>query len=116
MSTLPKSLLLATALFLLLAAPALARASRGSSPATVTVVMRDPGCHWFSVGGKLTTALSAKGPVSLANFDEAALKIVGAHGVVRDAVAGHVLLGKGLYRITMVGQARDDNTLKLFVK
>src|SRR5947209_18903947 len=45
----------------------------------VTVVMKDPGCHWFSVAGKLKTKLAVAGPARLFNVDEAALKIVG-HG------------------------------------
>ena len=53
---------------------------------TVRVVMHDPGCHWFSVGGKFTTKLSVKGPIALANFDEAAIKVAGPNGIKRDAV------------------------------
>ena len=67
--------------------------------------MHDPGCHWFSVGGKFTTKLSVKGPIALANFDEAALKVAGPTGTRRDAVGRHITLTRGSYRITMVGQA-----------
>jgi hypothetical protein len=82
----------------------------------VTVAMHDPGCHWFSTGGKFTKTLSAKGPVELANFDEATLKIKSASGVRLDGVGKKIILARGSYRITMVGQARDDNTLKLIVE
>jgi hypothetical protein len=90
-------------------------AGQTSSAKTVRVVMHDPGCHWFSVGGKFTTRLSVRGPVSLANYDEATLKISGSHGVKHDAVGKRISLTRGTYRITMVGQAADDNTLKLVV-
>jgi hypothetical protein len=81
----------------------------------VTVVMHDPGCHWFAVGGTFKKTLSVKGTVSLANYDEAALKVVGPTGVKRDPVGKSIILGHGVYKITMVGQAPDDNTLKLTV-
>jgi len=91
--------------------------SQSSAIKTVSVVMKDPGCHWFSVGGKVTMKmnLSVKGPVALANYDEAALKIVGPTGVKHVAVAKKITLMRGSYRITMVGQHPDDNTLRLVV-
>lgn len=99
----------------LVAGQALA-ARHASAPTTVTVAMHDPGCHWFLVGGKYMRSLAVKGPVSLVNFDEAALKIAGASGMRLDAVGKKVALVRGTYRITMVGQAPDDNTLRLIVK
>ncbi len=90
-------------------------ASHVTSTKTVRVVMKDPGCHWFSVGGKLKIKLAVKGPVALANFDEAALKIAGPHGTKLDPVGKSITLTRGSYRITMVGQHPDDNTLKLTV-
>lgn len=83
---------------------------------TVTVAMHDPGCHWFSVGGKYTKTLAVRGPVALANADEATLKVVGPKGARLDAVGKKIVLSSGTYKITMVGQAPDDNTLKLVVK
>ena len=77
--------------------------------------MHDPGCHWFSVNGAYKTKLTVKGPAQLANFDEAALKIVGPT-VKRDPVGKSIILGHGVYKITMVGQAKDDNHLKLIVR
>jgi hypothetical protein len=91
-------------------------ARHASSPTAVTVAMHDPGCHWFLVGGKYMKSLSVKGPVSLVNVDEATLKIAGASGAKLDAVGKKVALARGTYRITMVGQAPDDNTLTLNVK
>ena len=91
-------------------------ARHASAPTKVTVAMHDPGCHWFLVGGKYTKSLSVKGPVSLVNLDEAALKIAGVSGMKLDAVGKKVALVRGAYRITMVGQAPDDNTLMLIVK
>ena len=91
--------------------------SQSSAMKTVNVVMKDPGCHWFSIGGKVTMKLkvSVKGPVALANYDEAALKIVSTSGVKHVAVDKRITLKRGSYRITMVGQHPDDNTLKLVV-
>src|ERR1051325_10102173 len=44
--------------------------ANGTAPGakTVTVVMRDPGCHWFAVNGKYLKTLTAQGPVKLANY------------------------------------------------
>lgn len=92
-----------------------AQATR-AAPRTVTVAMHDPGCHWFQVGpnsfGKSETV---HGPVVLANNDEAALLVADRSGTKTDPVGGKVALTPGTYRITMVGQAPDDNHLKLVV-
>jgi hypothetical protein len=101
---------------LMLAAPAAA------APAKLIVAMRDPGCHWFYVGGgpnhrQYAKAVVRHGPVTLLNLDEAALKIKGPGGTKIERVGGKLTLKtKGVYRITMVGQAPDDNQLKLTVK
>ena len=87
-----------------------------SSLKTVTVAMHDPGCHWFASNGKFVKTLAVSGPVALLNQDEATLKIAGAAGVTRDPVGHKVTLQKGTYKITMVGQAPDDNTLRLTVR
>jgi hypothetical protein len=96
--------------------PALAGSTHTTALTPVTVVMHDPGCHWFSVNGTFKRTLSVKGPVQLTNLDEAALKIVGAGVTKRAAIGKKVLLTSGAYRITMIGQAPDDNTLRLVVK
>src|SRR5689334_11769861 len=88
---------------LLLAIPAGATATQARTLKTVMVAMHDPGCHWFSVGGKLKKTLSVKGPVALLNLDEATLKVAGPSGVKRDAVGKKIVLARGSYRITMVG-------------
>jgi hypothetical protein len=98
-----------------IAGQAFATPQHASAPTTVTVAMHDPGCHWFSTGGKFAKTLSVKGPVELANFDEATLKVKGSSGVRLDRVGKKIALSRGSYRITMVGQASDDNTLKLVV-
>lgn len=82
----------------------------------VTVAMHDPGCHWFLSGGKFLKKLSVTGPVSLLNVDEATLKVTGAQGLQLDRVGKKLELGRGVYHITMVGQAPDDNHLVLTVK
>ncbi len=81
----------------------------------LTVAMHDPGCHWFFAGGKFTKTASVSGPVTVLNEDEATLKVAGAHGVQRIPVGKTLVVGVGRYTITMVGQAPDDNHLKLVV-
>jgi uncharacterized protein (DUF2345 family) len=100
---------------LVLAAQALA-APQARAAKTVTVAMRDPGCHWFLVGHKYLKTLTVTGPIHLANFDEAALKVAGPAGVALDKVGKKITLSPGAYHITMVGQAPDDNHLTLIVK
>jgi hypothetical protein len=96
---------------LALAAPAAA------GPSTLVVAMRDPGCHWFSSGGKYVKSVVRHGPVRLVNHDEAALVIKGPAGRRTERVGATVTLeAKGLYRITMVKQASDDNHLRLTIK
>lgn len=83
---------------------------------TVKIVMHDPGCHWFLVHGKykLTDTVTAD-RVRLVDQDEATL-IVKAPGTVRHIPVGKsIVVGQGAYRITMVGQASDDNHLRLTV-
>jgi hypothetical protein len=101
---------------LMLAAPAAA------APPTLIVAMKDPGCHWFYTGGgpnhrKYTKTIVRTGPVTLVNLDEAALIIKGPGGTKKQAVGAKLTLkAKGVYRITMVKQAPDDNHLKLTIK
>ena len=94
---------------LVLAAPAV------SSP-VVPIVMRDPGCHWFKVGGKFSTRYVVHGAISIQNLDMAALKFAGPGGTRVEKVGQTMRFSKGTYRITMIGQAKDDNVLKLIVK
>jgi len=82
----------------------------------VTIVMHDPGCHWFYSGGRYKTSLTVKAAmIGLRNYDEATLRVVGADGAQLVRTGHMVMLGRGNYRITMVGQAPDDNHLKLIV-
>ena len=102
---------------LLLGAGNASAARTHSTPTPVTVVMHDPGCHWFSANGKMTRTLTVKGPAVLANFDEATLEVTGGRfGMVKANVGHKVTLRPGTYTIVMAGQARDDNVLKLLVK
>ena len=98
------------------AAAVFAATASARAVSTVSVVMHDPGCHSFAVGGKFKTKLAVTGPIWLANLDEAALKVAGVHGVKLDPVGKKLALAKGTYHITMVGQAPDDNHLLLIVK
>jgi hypothetical protein len=101
---------------LMLAAPAAA------APAKLVIAMKDPGCHWFYLGGgpnhrKYVKTVVRSGPVTLVNLDEAALKIKGPGGArIQHVGAKLTLKAKGVYKITMVGQAPDDNHLKLTIK
>ena len=94
---------------------ALATPSHSTTPKTLNVVMHDPGCHWFSIGGKFRTTASVAGPIRVANFDESALVVVSRAGTERIRVGKSIVLGRGHYVITMVKQAADDNHLKLTV-
>jgi hypothetical protein len=107
-----RKLLLTALLALLVAAPAF-----GSRTAAIQVQMKDPGCHWFYVGGKYVKSLKTTGPVTILNLDEAALKYRGPGGARLQKVGAKLTLkARGTYRITMVRQAPDDNTLTLVVR
>jgi hypothetical protein len=82
---------------------------------SVRVVMHDPGCHWFQTADGLKRSLTIKGPVRLTNMDEATLRVAGGSGAKLDKVGSVLRLQRGTYHITMVGQAPDDNHLKLVV-
>jgi hypothetical protein len=107
---------------LMLAATAAARPASAAKASTLIVAMRDPGCHWFYLSGgpnhrKYTKTVARKGPVKLLNLDEAALIIKGPGGTRHDKVGAKLTLkAKGVYKITMVKQAPDDNHLKLTIK
>ena len=100
---------------LMFAAPA------GAAPTTLIVAMKDPGCHWFYTGGgpnhrKYSKTIVRTGPVTLLNLDEAALIVKGPGGTKKEAIGAKLTLrAAGTYRITMVHQAPDDNTLVLKV-
>ena len=98
-------------------------ASGGTTSASKLVVaMHDPGCHWFYVGGgpnhrQFVKSVTRTSAVSLLNLDEAALIIKGPKGTVKEKVGAKLTLkAKGLYKITMVKQAADDNHLRLTIK
>jgi hypothetical protein len=96
---------------------ALATTSHHATTKTVKIVMADPGCHWFLVHGKhaKTDSVQANG-VRLVNMDEDTLKIASRHGMRHIAVGKSLVVGHGNYVIMMVGQAPDDNYLKLTVR
>ncbi|HEY2740696.1 MAG TPA: hypothetical protein VGI69_00780 [Gaiellaceae bacterium] len=95
---------------------ALATTTHQAAPNTLKIVMHDPGCHWFTRGGKFTTTASVKGRVRLVDLDEAALKVASRKGMRHIAVGKSIVVGRGNYVIMMVGQASDDNYLKLTVR
>jgi hypothetical protein len=107
---------------LMLAAPAAARPSSAAGTTKLIVAMHDPGCHWFYTSGgpnhrKYTKAVVRHGPVKLVNLDEDELIIKGPGGARHEKVGATLKLSaKGIYKITMVKQAADDNHLKLTIK
>jgi hypothetical protein len=107
---------------LMLVATAAARPATATKASKLIVAMRDPGCHWFYTSGgpnhrKYTKTLARRGPVKLVNLDEATLIVKGPGGTKHDKVGATLLLkAKGVYKITMVKQASDDNHLKLTIK
>ena len=107
---------------LILVATAAARPATTAKATKLVVAMRDPGCHWFYVGGgpshrKYSKTVSRTGPVKLVNLDEDTLIVKGPGGTKHDKVGATLTLkAKGLYKITMVKQAPDDNHLKLTIK
>jgi len=89
---------------------------RAPAAKTLTVVMHDPGCHWFSLHGKLATTASVRGPIRLRNLDEATLKVASRAELRLLPVGKSIRLARGHYVVMMVGQAVDDNYLKLTVR
>jgi hypothetical protein len=102
-------------------AAATSAAGAAATKAPLIVAMRDPGCHWFYVGGgpnhrKYVKTVTRTGPVTLLNLDEAALIIKGPGGTKTERVGATLTLrAKGVYHVTMVKQAPDDNHLTLKV-
>jgi hypothetical protein len=95
---------------------ALATTHHQSAPKTLKIVMHDPGCHWFMVHGKFTKKATVQASrVRLVNMDEAALKVASRHGMKHIALGRSIVVGRGNYVIMMVGQAPDDNYLRLTV-
>ena len=87
-----------------------------STPKTLEVVMHDPGCHWFLVHGKPAKTATVAGPIRLQNLDEKTLKIASRTKMQYDRVGKSIVLASGHYVVMMVGQAPDDNYLKLTVR
>jgi hypothetical protein len=117
-----KKLIFTAIATLMLAALAAAGSSAAGGSTKLVVAMHDPGCHWFYVGGgpnhrKFVKTVTRTGPVKLVNLDEAALIIKGPAGTKREKVGATLTLkAKGIYKITMVKQAPDDNHLRLTIK
>ena len=53
---------------------AFAAKAHRATPKTLKIVMRDPGCHWFMIGGKYKLRAAVQGSVRLVNYDEKTLK------------------------------------------
>jgi hypothetical protein len=95
---------------------ALAAGTHHAETRTLTVVMHDPGCHSFSIHGKLTTKASVPGPIRLKDLDENTLKIASRTKLRLVHVGKSIRLSRDHYVLMMVGQAVDDNYLKLTVR
>jgi hypothetical protein len=95
---------------------ALANTTHAATPKTLKIVMHDPGCHWFQIGGKFLKTATVQGSVRLVDLDDGALKVASGHGVRHIPIGKSIVVGRGSYKITMVGQAVDDNHLKLTVR
>ena len=115
-----RTLLLVSLAVMAFGASAVASAApTAATNAPLIIAMRDPGCHWFYLGGgpshrKYASSVVRSGPVTLLNLDEAALIVKGPGGTKIQPVGKKLLLeAKGVYRITMVKQAPDDNHLVL---
>ncbi|HZS29840.1 MAG TPA: hypothetical protein VFA37_01135 [Gaiellaceae bacterium] len=87
-----------------------------AAKSTLVVAMHDPGCHWFQIQGKFTRTAAVAGPVRVENRDEATLKIASRTTMRYVKVGKSLVLAPGKYVVMMVGQAVDDNYLKLTVR
>lgn len=95
---------------------ALAATQHHAAPRTTLVVaMHDPGCHWFQIHGTFRKTASVAGPVRVLNRDEATLKVASRQDIQYIKVGKALVLPQGHYVVMMVGQAIDDNYLKLTV-
>src|SRR5262245_58108573 len=118
-----RKLILTSIAVLALAASAVVTSAASATVTTgpLIVAMKDPGCHWFYTGGgpnhrKYAKTIAWQGPVTLLNLDEAALIVKGPAGTKTVRLGTTLTVrAKGTYRITMVKQAPDDNTLILKV-
>ena len=107
----------ATAMLVLSGAAIAASGAPKAKMSVVPIVMADPGCHWFKVGGKNLARLTVNRATAFRNLDEASIVVKGQNFVRRVAVGKTFVVAKaGVYRITMVGQHSDDNHLLLVFK
>lgn len=107
----------AAAAFAVNAASASPSAVHAIKARSVTIAMRDPGCHWFTDGGKYYSSVSVTRGTTFRNLDEAAVVFKGKGFTKQVPVGKAFTVSKaGTYHITMVKQASDDNHLLLIVK
>jgi hypothetical protein len=95
---------------------ALAAANGHHAVKTLTVVMHDPGCHWFMVHGKVAKTASVTGPIRLRDLDENTLEVVSRTKASFVRIGKSIVLSPGHYVVMMVDQAVDDNYLTLTVR
>jgi hypothetical protein len=73
-------------------------------------------CHWFLMHGKVTRTASVAGPIRLPEPRRATLKVASRTGLRYIHVGKSLVVTRGNYVVTMVGQAPDDKYLKLTVR
>jgi hypothetical protein len=98
------------------AGQAVAATAHNAAPKTLEIAMHDPGCHWFMQHGKFTKQATVSGRVRLLNEDMATLEVASRSGMRHIPVGKSLVVGRGHYVIMMVGQAADDNYLRLTVR
>jgi hypothetical protein len=100
-----------------LAAPA-AKQAQARRVHKLTIVMHDPGCHWFAVRHGFKKSVSVRGIAVVKNIDEAALifKTPTGHRAKLPVGKSFTIKKPGLYHITMFHQAPDDNHLLLRIR
>ena len=114
-----KNILISLAVFAVAGSAVATSAASAAGSKPLVIAMKDPGCHWFYTGGGPNNRHYAKsvtrvGPVTLLNLDEAAMIIKGPGGTRIEKVGKKLTLtAKGVYHLTMVKQAPDDNHLLL---
>jgi hypothetical protein len=112
-------LILVAVLAFAASAVAASSALAGASKPPLIIAMKDPGCHWFYTSGgpnnrKYAKSVTRVGPVTLLNLDEKAMIVKGPSGTKIEPVGAKLTLTtKGVYHLTMVKQAPDDNHLIL---
>ena len=90
-------------------------AAKHESAKTVTIAMHDPAVTGSRSAASSSRRSPSRGRSRSRTTTKRRIKVAGPSGIKRDPVGKKITLQRGIYKITMVGQAPDDNTLKLTV-